>query len=506
MEVTEHLFSRLTAGGFGSDDPQELAIKDTIAKIAFYLQADFHHVAPKFLEILLKDANLEVAVDIKQVQEGAAQAQADPNQKAFSFKIFGMENMTQLSCNVSEMEAKIAAFSHILKVAQGMGENFAPYTEQVVPVMFNNLSHVSRQLRKNAMKTLSVCLEARGAEPELLYTIYMRYAMLIGGANAKQNFKDLKLLYKRLYQTLTVASEAGQTQLFKSENDLNTFGKLMGQSLNVVKASKQLKMDLIEEQHNLGQVDQEDLSQLQNELYKIAGAASFIGLCADVIMNNYKEQALPIVEPHVLPYFKEILANHQNVGDDETQSASYFFCSYISQCKKGADPMMVYETCALFNEICLKADADAADVRQNVIYGIGVCAKFLDASTFSSLTAKCLQSIEHILSDPEAQTEVKLPVTENAYITLGFMSMLQTKDAGQIGKFLGALPLTNDEEAKEAHEFLFDQVLAGNAALMAQVGDVKSAVERIVAARTEDNLSEEGAAKCEQVVSKLQAM
>lgn len=51
--------------------------------------------------------------------------------------------------------------------------------------MFDNLGHVSRQLRKNAMKTLSVCFEARGAEPALLHEIYQRFAMLIGGANNK---------------------------------------------------------------------------------------------------------------------------------------------------------------------------------------------------------------------------------------------------------------------------------------------------------------------------------
>ena len=330
--------------------------------------------------------------------------------------------------------------------------------------------------------------------------------MMIAGANNKENFKDLKLLYKRLYQAFRVAADAEQTQLFKSENDLTTFGKLMKMSLEVVASTKKMKLALIEEQHNLGQVDEEDIAQLQGELFKIAGAASFIGECADVIMTVYKEQALPIVEPNVLPYFKEVLMNHKNVGDDETQAAAYFFISYISECKKGSDPMMVYEICATFIEIAMTVSADTTDVRQNAIYGIGVCAKFLAADTFSSLAAKSIKAIEHVLSDPEAQTEAKLPVTENAFITLGFVSMLQTKDAGQITKFLSALPLTNDEEAKEAHEFLFDQVLANNDALMAQVANVKGAVEKIVAARTEDNLSEAGAAKCEQVVAKLQAM
>ena len=138
-----------------------------------------------------------------------------------------MENKTELSCNVYEMEATISAFGHILKVAQGMGTEFAPYTEQVLPVMYNNMGHVSRQLRKNAMKTLQACLEARGGEPALLHTIYTRFAMMISAANKKDNFKELKLLYKRLYQCLRTAADAEQKELFKSESDLTTFGNLM---------------------------------------------------------------------------------------------------------------------------------------------------------------------------------------------------------------------------------------------------------------------------------------
>lgn len=65
QEVTEKLFSLLTAGDFDASDPQELAIKDTIAKIAFYLGEDFHHVAPKYLEIILKDASLEAKIDFQ---------------------------------------------------------------------------------------------------------------------------------------------------------------------------------------------------------------------------------------------------------------------------------------------------------------------------------------------------------------------------------------------------------------------------------------------------------
>ena len=46
-----------------------------------------------------------------------------------SFKVFGMENQQTLMCNISELETKISAFSHIYKVSEAMGQSFAPYVD-----------------------------------------------------------------------------------------------------------------------------------------------------------------------------------------------------------------------------------------------------------------------------------------------------------------------------------------------------------------------------------------
>lgn len=101
-----------------------------------------------------------------------------------------------------------------------------------------------------------------------------------------------------------------------------------------------------------------------------------------------------------------------------------------------------------------------------------------------------------------------MPVTENAYITLGFISLLHSKDPTQISKFLDVLPLQGDDEAQEAHEFLFEQIIVGNTALF--TGDclpkVKAALEKIEAARTEDNLNAEGVEKMQQAVEKVKTM
>lgn len=73
-----------------------------------------------------------------------------------------------------------------------------------------------------------------------------------------------------------------------------------------------------------------------------------------------------------------------------------------------------------------------------------------------------MKAIEFILTCPEANSEENLAVTENALITLGFVSLLQSKDAAHVTKFCESLPLKGEDEAKEAHALLFNQMIAGN--------------------------------------------
>ena len=105
---------------------------------------------------------------------------------------------------------------------------------------------------------------------------------------------------------------------------------------------------------------------------------------------------------------------------------------------------------------------DMADIRQNTIYGIAVFAKHMNPQMFKSLVPNCIKAIELCLFNPEAQSEDHIAVTENAIVTLGYVSFLHSQDASHVTKFVSALPLKGDEEAQEAHLFLFKQILAKN--------------------------------------------
>lgn len=149
------------------------------------------------------------------------------------------------------------------------------------------------------------------------------------------------------------------------------------------------------------------------------------------------------------------------MSERELQDATYFFMEFVEHCDR-SDVLMLIELCQQYADITMWTKPDMADIRQNTVYGIGVMSKYISAAAFKSLLPKSLQAIEVCLSNPEAQTEENLAVTENALITLGYISLMHSKDQAQVAKFVSALPLTGEEEAQEAHTLLFKQMLAKN--------------------------------------------
>jgi hypothetical protein len=205
-QVTEKLFTILV-GEFSQDDPQEVAVKEALTKIAFYLKEDFQFVAPKFLEILFADANVEV--DIKQENAALPTANQDSRNKSFEFKLKGMENSTRVSLNTSALGNKVAAFQMIMKLSEAMGSGFVQYIHQTLQVLKKNINHFSRAIRKASLKTFQYLLVAVG-EPDnsaLFREFYGLLGMNILMANKKEEMKDMKLLFKEMFHCMRVMSQ-----------------------------------------------------------------------------------------------------------------------------------------------------------------------------------------------------------------------------------------------------------------------------------------------------------
>lgn len=237
---------------------------------------------------------------------------------------------------------------------------------------------------------------------------------------------------------------------------------------------------------------------MHEQLYKITGAATYIGECSQMLMNNYKKDAFAVLDTTVRPYFAQVLADYKVVAPQELTDATFFHATFAQHC---TDPMFLYSSCATFAELALWSEADLHDLRQNLGYGIGVFAKLLPPDAFKSLLPKCMEALELFFSNPEAESEDVLPVTENALTSYGILALFHTKDASHVTKFLGALPLKGEAEAQEAHDFLLDQCLAKNP-LLTSNPQTAATLQRIkaAAADNEDLLTEEGREKLSRVL------
>lgn len=369
-----------------------------------------------------------------------------------------MENSTRISVNTSALGNKIQAFQLILKISEAMSTGFAPYIETVLPILKDHITHFSKAIRKAALKTYRFILTAI-PEPDnskFFRQIYNIFGLNIVMANKKDNVKELKILFKEMYHCMRIISENEvENKLFESEQQMSSFIELMGLCLKTVEVNKEHQLAFIKEKNLNHQIDAEDEEQIKEELYKITGAATYINECADVIFSVYGKNCRSLIDTHVRPFFANVLQQFRNVSDRELQDCTFFFMQYVNQVNN-EDVLTIVQLCQQYVEITLWTKPDMADIRQNTIYGISVFAKNLNTNGFQSLLPSVMNAIETCLSNPDALSQENLGVTENALVCLGYVSLLHSKDASHVTKFVESLPLKGEDEAKEAHGFLFD--------------------------------------------------
>jgi hypothetical protein len=95
---------------------------------------------------------------------------------------------------------------------------------------------------------------------------------------------------------------------------MQSFGQLMGACLNTVAIHKEHLLATMEEKNKNEQIDEEDEAQIKEEIYKVAGAATYINECSDIIMTTYGRAASDMIDLNVRPYFGKILQQYRIVS------------------------------------------------------------------------------------------------------------------------------------------------------------------------------------------------
>ena len=206
--------------------------------------------------------------------------------------------------------------------------------------------------------------------------------MSIMKAHKNNDVKEMKLLFKSLFHCMRVISQNEENQrFFESAAQMQAFGALMKQCFECVWAAKNDQLAISADRAKQGEIEEEDETELKEELYKITGAATYINECADIIMTTYKTEAAAVMDESVKWYFGQILQQYKMVSERELQDATFFFMEYVEHCNS-SDTLMVYGLCAQFVDVAMWAKPEMADVRQNAIYGIGAMCQHINPSQF----------------------------------------------------------------------------------------------------------------------------
>jgi len=144
----------------------------------------------------------------------------------------------------------------------------------------------------------------------------------------------------------------------------------------------------------------------------------------------------------------------------------------------------VGEAVKKFLEFCKKPASQ--DILHSCVYGLGVISRRISQQHFKEIKGEVLQIISGIVTAPDAQSEKKAELTDNAYSALGKIALYQSEKNDKISeeimlKFLQFLPLKNDfEEAQTIHRILLEETLKKNEFLVGGSQEIQNALVQAV--------------------------
>ena len=231
LDITNHLASTLQ-NRLSDDDPQDEAIKDTLAQCAGFLGQEFTQFMPMLLDQLMMDAQL--SLDFK--MESADMPSTTDNME-MKVKIKGMGEQ-KVSMNTDALVRKTGAFAVLQKVSENMGQAFGPFVEPLLPIVSQHMSYEhSKGIRKLALKTFKNMLVAIG-EPQnvqLLQQAMPMYIEQLNKALTRHDDKTTKILIKSLANNLRAMGSANeQTTQFLTQEQINALGPILKSTLALV--------------------------------------------------------------------------------------------------------------------------------------------------------------------------------------------------------------------------------------------------------------------------------
>jgi len=208
LEITQHL-SQTLQGRLSDDDPQDEAIKDTLAQCAGFLGPDFTQFMPMLVDQLIVDARL--SLDFKME---SADVPSTTDHVKMRVKVKGLGEQ-KISMNTDALVRKTGAFAVLQRISENMGRAFAPFVEPLLPIVSEHMAFAhSKRIRKLALKTFKSMLEAVD-EPtnyQLLQQALPMYVEQLQKALQTHDEKTAKILIKSLANNIRAVGRGTKNQ------------------------------------------------------------------------------------------------------------------------------------------------------------------------------------------------------------------------------------------------------------------------------------------------------
>ncbi len=301
---------------FTSDDPQPQAIYNFWVEASYVLEEQFAEFLPKVLPALFEFAKADTTVKI-----------TDPDNPVQSHEktdlVLNFAGVN-LSVNTEKFQSKIMAANVLLEICGNTKKAFRPYAEETAKIALillkTSSSGTLRRTGSKFLKELLLTCETKEEMLKMFMFIYptMRDALL--SAIEVDGHRDIKSILKQLSLGMQEFSNGPQILSLEGMQDLCevlnkalcSFEKMQKEKAGDVKKSKELS--------------EEDMSEIMDEIDKIAKIVTHVMEIAGVLCKLYRAQC-------ETPFVNKLIRHYVAYWDDTSLrlqlAAICFFCDIL---------------------------------------------------------------------------------------------------------------------------------------------------------------------------------
>mmetsp|Transcript_114158 Transcript_114158/g.170746 ORF Transcript_114158/g.170746 Transcript_114158/m.170746 type:complete len:1076 (-) Transcript_114158:51-3278(-) len=430
QDVMGHLL-QLETSNLSAEDPRAPLLQRSWGRFSKALGKDFAPFLPPILPRILASAGLEA--DIKLL--------TDDQKEEENWQLIQLDKQNTLGINTTVIQEKSDAMTLLYWLSYELRELFFPYIQQILPICLDGLGFFYHDsVRISAASIIPCLLRATFAhtnnytEVQNLFRYVFSHVL---GAIDNELEIDVQLVFLDALQECFDAAGPNST----SKEDMKKFMDLMTKILENFSNQRKLQV------HRMQMVDSADFAKV--ELEKQHEILIKVGEVVGKALETCGETALSEIG-NVYQYFNGLL--YLNEYDVETQITTCFFDDLVEFGTLKAEPL--YKPWLL--PVVELIRHPHKDVRQSVVYGLGVLAQ-VNPNLFAPVLSDVLNGLNQLISMEGSREDEHIHVTENAICAMG--KIIQFHGASidinaVLPVWLSYLPVTEDDETNVIYKQL----------------------------------------------------